>query len=204
MLRDSRGMEQTRPGTPWGLVWKVEMLLSPWLHGGSGRGPGQVVLGMMTLVFRDSEAWYCSRNGRQAGFGASCWSLVLTICSTGQVTDDVSQLTHSARTSILLEEGSPEISCGLPLCFCLSVFVDMSKTCPPGKLQSRADLRQGLQAWCCQSWQNMWAFPARLSLVPDKGGWSRSEDSFVVSNQIVCLGLMNVWKEPLVCMGQQK
>lgn len=31
-----------------------------------------------------------------------------------------------------------------------------------------------------------------------------SKDSFVVSNQIACLTLMNVWKEPLVCMGKQK
>ena len=52
--------------------------------------------------------------------------------------------------------------------------------------------------------ENARAFPARPSLAPDRGDWSHSVDSFVVSNQIVCLDLMNVWKEPLVCMGQQK
>lgn len=62
--------------------------------------------------------------------------------------------------------------------------------------------------WTCgavRSWQNAQAFPAPPSLVPDTGELEvTSKDSFVVSNQIACLNLMEVWKEPWVCMGQRE
>lgn len=49
------------------------------------------------------------------------------------------------------------------------------------------------------------ALAAQPSLVQTEGELEvTSKDSFVVSNQIAYLDLMNVWKEPLVCVGQQK
>ena len=50
-----------------------------------------------------------------------------------------------------------------------------------------------------------WAFPAQPGLVPDiRRAGVTSKDSFVVSNQIAGLDVTNVWKEPWVCLGQQK
>lgn len=92
------------------------------------------------MIFDNSEAWYCSGNGRQVGLGMWCGIVVLTICSGGKVTDDGSQLTHFAFTSILLERGTPEISCTTPFCFFLSAFLDMSKACPPRKLHPKHGL----------------------------------------------------------------
>lgn len=62
-------------------------------------------------------------------------------------------------------------------------------------------------AWKCsavRSWHSAWAFPAPPSLVPDREREVTSKDSFVVSNEIACLNLMDVWKEPLICVGWQK
>lgn len=80
----------------------------------------------------------------------------------------------------------------------------MSKTCPPRKLRSGTDLRHGLEVECCQILAQCMAFPAPPSLVPDRELEVTSKDSFVVSNEIACLNLMDVWKEPLICVGWQK
>lgn len=182
------------------------MLLFPPWQKELDVGSGHLFLWMVILIFCNSKAWYGHKNGGRIGFGIWCWILALTICSSGKVTEMMwaSWLILHLLPSFW-EKETLKYHVQHPLVFSFLLFSDMSKTCPPRRLQSRANLRHGLKCGAVRSWQNAWAFPAQPSLVPDTRELKvASKDSFVVSNQIACLDLLNVWKEPLVCMGQQK